>query len=375
MIRAARLFPSSLLALAFAASAWAGTVSAVPQAALAPLALPPLILGGPLAPPAALSSSLRAQTLAVAALPPAAIAPYLVERAAAAPPVERAAAKLLAASIARNPAAEASSDPDVRALADSAKTDPALAGWFDGTSGAPALELDGLTLKRGTWRRGDAALDRLGRGEFGFVDAHPSIEGAVMKTVEHSAAVLMMSAQRPETTAAGEKETADLLASVDAGPRHFGGGVVGGRLISVRERVYGDTLERLFRDKGFGAAEQALVMDLLRRMAGGGVMTNDLRPANIMIGRTLLDPRRRAYVIDGGSRLSFPEGLDADARLEHALNAQIVLRGRFDVNVGFVEYTKSLARMMEEGRERAARVTRWQKLKGFLKDLAAAAVP
>lgn len=365
-----RLLPA-LLALAFAAGSWAAPVSVVPEAALARLGLPPMIVGSPLAAPPALSRALEAQSAAVASLPPALVAPYLVERAASAVPVERAAARIIAGSL-PDPA---SAGPGVPELARAAKEDPALEGWFDGSGGRARLELDGLTMKRGAWRRGETRLDRLGQGEFGFVDVHPSIDGAVLKTVEHSAGVLMMSSQRPETTAAGEKASADLLASADAGPRHFGGAVVAGRLVSVRERVYGETLERLFAGKAFGPAERELVMDLLRRMAEAGVMTNDLRPSNIMIGRTLLDPRRRAYVVDGGSRVPFPEGLGAEGRLEHLLHAPVVLRGRFDQNVGFVEYTNTLARMMDDGLERASRVTRWQRFKGFLKDFAAAMVP
>lgn len=366
MVGALRLFTSSFLALALAAGAWASPVSVVPEAALARIGVPALILGNPLSAPAALTSALQAQTLAVTALPPALVAPYLIEQAASPALVERAAAKIVAARV-ENPA------PETAALAESAKTDPALAGWFDGAK--PGLEVGELALKRGAWRRGEEKLDRLGQGEFGFVDVHPSIDGAVVKTVEHSASILMMSSQRPETTAAMEKESADLLSSVDAGPRHFGSAIHAGRLVSVRERVYGETLESMFLHARFGAEEQALVMDLLARMSEQGVMTNDLRPANIMLGRTMLDARRRAWVVDGGSRVSFPEGFDADARLSHLLHAQIVLRGRFDANVGFVEYTKSLAQMMEAGRERASRITRWQKFKGFWKDFAAAAVP
>jgi len=230
MSAALRLFTSCFLSLALASGAWAGAVSVVPTAALARIGVPALILGSPLSPPLALTTALQAQTLAVTALPPAMVAPYLIEKAASPVLLERAAAKIVAATVAADP----SSEPAVRELAESAKTDPALAGWFDGAK--PALELDGLTLKRGAWRKEEAKLDRLGQGEFGFVDVHPSIEGAVVKTVEHSASIHMMSSQRPETTAAMEKESADLLSSADAGPRHFGSAVHAGRLVSVRAR-------------------------------------------------------------------------------------------------------------------------------------------
>lgn len=372
LLRTGRRVLSTLLALAFAAGAWAAPVSVIPEAALAPLGVPAIILGGPTALPLPLNAALQAQTLSVTSLPPALVAPFLIERAVSPVPVERAAAKLIAASLVKNPEAPAGTDPSVQELAHSAKTDPAFAGWFDGGAAAAVgrpLELDGLTIRRGVWRRGEDKLERLGQGEFGFVDVHPAIDGAVMKTVQHSAELQMMSNQSPKTTAAGEKTSAELLSSIDAGPRWFGGGVHQGRLVSVRERVYGDTLSSLFREGRFGPDDETQVLDLLRRMSGAGVMTNDLRDSNIMIGRTLLDPRRRAYVVDGGSKLDYPAGLDAGARFEHLLNMQVVIRGRFDVNVGFVEYTKSLRTMMDEGLERSSRVTRWQKFKGFFKDL------
>ncbi len=369
MIRTGRLVLSALLALAFASASWAAPISMVPEMSLAPIGVPAIILGGPTSLPPPLSAALKAQTLTVASLPPALVAPFLIERAAAATPVERAAAKIIAASLANNPGTSAGKDPGVQQLALSAKEDPALAGWFDGgQGGGESLGLDGLTLKRGAWRLGEKTLDRLGQGEFGFVDVHPTIEGAVIKTVEHSAEIHLMSTQSPKTTAAGEKASAELLSSIDAGPRWLGGAIIGGRIVSVRERVYGDTLEGLLRGK-FTADDEALILDLLRRMSGAGVATNDLRSSNIMIGRTLLDPRRRAYVVDGGSKVEYPEGLDAQARFTHLLNMPVVIRGRFDMNVGFVEYVKSLRAMMDEGLERASRVTRWQKFKGFFKDI------
>lgn len=354
---------SVFLALAFwAGSAAAAVLSVIPQAALAPLGVPALILGGPAAMPAPLSQALQTQTALLAGMPPPLIAPHLISLAASPVPVERAAAKLLAHGLAKE-------QPALAPLAESAEKDPAFSQWFDGAGKAPSFELDGLVYKKGYWRSGEEKLPRLGRGEFGFVDVHPRVEGAVMKTVAHSEQIQMFSTDDPDKTWKNEEETANLLAAADAGPRHFGRATPGGYRVSLRERVYGDTLEGMFRARSFGQEERELVHDLVRRLAKADLMVNDLRPANIMIGRTLLDPRRRAYVVDGGSRVPLPAGLDLDGRAAHILREPIVLRGRFDRNIGWIEYAKSLSYMMDEGIARRNQVTRWQKFRGFLSEI------
>ncbi|UPT74782.1 MAG: hypothetical protein M0D55_03420 [Elusimicrobiota bacterium] len=191
----------------------------------------------------------------------------------------------------------------------------------------------------------------------------------MIKTVAHSAGIELMAAQSPRATAAGEKESADLLAAADAGPRHFGGAVVDGALVSVRERVYGETLEALFRAKRFRAEDRALVVEMLGRMAAAGVMTDDLRPSNIMIGTTRIDARRRAYVVDGG------RPVEQEGGVAGMLRRTIVLRANFVRDVGWIEHASTLELMMEEGLERSSRDTAWKKVAGFFKDLGAAMVP
>ncbi len=98
--------------------------------------------------------------------------------------------------------------------------------WFDGAKAARGfLELDGLTLKRGTWRRGEAKLERLGQGEFGFVDVHPTVPGAVIKTVVHSGSEAQLVLERESVAGyrrRRKRPRAKTLAAADAGPRHFG---------------------------------------------------------------------------------------------------------------------------------------------------------
>jgi len=264
---------------------------------------------------------------------------------------------------------------EVRALAASARRDPALAAWFDGGGAAPSLALDGLTMKRGAWRRDGAKLERLGQGEFGFVDAHPTLPGAIIKTVEHSAAIQMFSNPRPSATASLEMRTAVALAGADAGPRHFGRAVIDGREVSVRERVYGETLESVSREKRLTEEEASLVRELLRRLAAAGLKPDDMRPSNLMLGRTALDARRRAYLVDGGNLAAFAPELDAESRYLELLRAPVVLRGRFDQNMGFVEFSKTVEIMLAEGLERSSRTTRWLRFKGFLRDFGSAMIP
>ena len=361
------------LALAVAASA---QVRVLPVEALAPIGLPPLLIGTPAAPAPLLSSALSFQTQAIAALPLPAASAYLAERAASAAPAERAAAKLVAARLvfpeaaaAARAAPAAAADAGLRELAESARADPSLSAWFDGGAAAPSLGLDGLAYKRGTWRRGEDKLERLGQGEYGFVDVHPAVPGAVIKTVAYSGSVEMFSDAPPEQTAAQEEEISRALAAADAGPRHFGRAELGGYLVSVRERVYGDTLDDLSRGRRLGPEERELVLDLLRRLADAGLKPADMRAPNVMIGRTLLDPRRRAYVVDGGKLLPIAPGLDAEGRYRDILDAPVVVMARFDRYAGLIENTQSMREVLDKGVERAERVTRWQRFKGFWKDL------
>jgi hypothetical protein len=299
-----RVFMAGGLGLALAVVASA-QVRVLPPEAAAPIGVPALLMGAPLAPAPALGAALTLQARALATLPAPAAAAYLVRQAASPSPVQRAAAKLTAARLDAAARGGPAADAGLRELAESARRDPALTAWFDGGAAAPSLEVDGLTLKRGAWRRGEEKLERLGQGEFGFVDVHPTVPGAVIKTVEHSASIQLFSNPDPRKSAELEETTARALAAADAGPRHFGRAAVAGRLVSVRERVYGDTLESLSREKRLGPGESALVLDLLRRLAAANLKSDDMRPANVMIGRTLLDPRRRAYLVDGGNLKAF----------------------------------------------------------------------
>lgn len=359
-----------LLAALCAVGARAGVV-AVPELVVAPVGVHALLVGGPTTMPSFLAETVSRQTTLISAMTPALQSTQLQSLVASPVVAERVAARIVALKLEAK-GGPAASLPEVKALAESAKTDPAFSQWFDGAK--PSLELDGLTEKRGVWRKDGKPLGRLGQGEYGFVDEHPVVQGAVLKTVEHSGSIALFTMDTPEKSAAGEESSAHLLSAADAGPRHLGRTVHGRRLVSVREQVYGETTDELMRSRRFGPEEKKLVEELLERLARAGVLTNDLRPSNIMIGTTLLDPRRRAWIVDGGQPVDLAPGT-VEERLRTIVDTPVMLRGRMDPHMGFVEFSKPWRIMFEEGLERWGRDTRWKRFKGFWKDFGAAMIP
>lgn len=192
--------------------------------------------------------------------------------------------------------------------------------------------------------------------------------GAVIKTIALSAETILFANPHPTRVAALEEKTARALAAADAGPRYLGRAVRADRQVSVRERVYGETFERLAADGRFGPDERALVLDLLRRLAQAGLKSDDLRPSNVMIGTTALDGRRRAYLVDGGNLSELPAGR-VEERVNGLLEAPVFLRGRMDSHVGYVETWRSPAEMLDEAVRRHGRTTAWLRFKGFWADL------
>ncbi len=353
--RRLRVLVAGLLLAASAARA--ADVVSVPD--IHPLLLGPVAEAG-----SPLANALSAQQ---AALAPLSTTPELIPARLAdlakKGPVESVAAAVLARRLQAEPALPA---PAKSALAQIETVHKGLVdAIIDGR--APGLALDDVRVGP-KLRAGGQKIAPLGQGEFGIVFPHPRVEGAVVKVVEHSFEVLLFGAQTPQQTAQEEQATARALAAAGVGPRHFGNTVKDGRHVSVRERVYGDTLQRLADRRELGLAEKELVMDMLRRMAAAGLKVDDMRMSNVMIGRTLVDPERRAYIVDGGKVLA-PEAHGADERLAELYHQQILLMGRFDPNVGWVEFRRPFSRLLDDALARAGDKTRWQRFKRALKDI------
>jgi hypothetical protein len=361
--------PLALLVLAVAARA--ADLRATPQVSVPPLLLGPASQAAPLW--RALDARVSGPAEAALALPPSApaldvLSARVLARAAAEPAAARAllAAHPDPAAAARLAAAVEALRPGVSAhaeLVEAAKADPAAAALFDGGSAKPSLELDGLVMKGRKITQDKQKLQFLGAGEFGAVYVHPKVDGAIIKAVEHGFEVALFGGQSITQTANEEEQTSRALAAADAGPRYFGRAVVGGRELSVRERVFGDTMQSLAWDRKFGVEERGLVLDLLRRMAKAGLLTDDKRAPNIMIGRTLLDPRRRAYLIDGGHVLPVEAGLSEDALFERLLHQNTIIVRRFDPHMGEVEISKPFSQIVDEAVRRATKTSFLDRLK------------
>lgn len=238
------------------------------------------------------------------------------------------------------------------------------------TGRAPDLALGGLSVSS-KLRVDGQAVRPLGRGEFGVVYPHPRVEGAVIKVVEPSAEAVLFGfgAFTPKSIADEEEATARAYAAAGAGPRYLGRAVVDGRLVSVRERVYGEQVDRMIADRRFRDEELGLMYELLAKMARERLKSDDLRLPNVMIGTTALDPARRAYVVDGGKLLEFPDGQPEPERLAALVEHPVRLHARLDPFVGVIEHTRPLRELLEEGVDRAGDDTAWKRFKRFFKEM------
>lgn len=311
--------PSALAlaaALACAAGARAAEISAVPDAALsAPLAPALLSPDGPAGAPLETTLAEAAERISLAPSPE----PILLQMAAAAEPVERAAAGILARAVtdpraaavllARMPGLATGPLPTLAArrpalgaaapLAQAARRDPTLGFLFDGSApGAVAppqsAELDGDDL---LWQ--GRRLAPLGRGAFGVVHAHPEVDGAVVK-IDSPRQGDDGGIGAARARLAFDAKSIHDAESAGLGPRLLGAGLVDGRPALVKERVYGETVTRLLEGGAFGPEEHSLLEALALRAARGAGRFVDVGPDNVMIGRTLADPARRAFLTDGG---------------------------------------------------------------------------
>jgi len=207
------------------------------------------------------------------------------------------------------------------------------------------LGLDGLGYKGGRLAHDGTKARELGRGLRGVVDAHPKIPGAVVKTVSMAAQSNPMIAATESTPAAlsdKEEKVARELEALGAGPRYFGRSTVEGRLVSVRERIYGKTLETLASERGYGPEEHALVLALMKKLSDAGVYATDMKAANIMIGRTAAGKERRAWLVDGGSLAALPAGVAAAKRLDALLDSFVPTTSAYGLGT-------SLRRITEKG--------------------------
>lgn len=236
---------------------------------------------------------------------------------------------------------------------------------------ADPLALEGLKRKGEKWFVGDKQLARLGSGTVGRVDVHPTRPGLVVKTIDPSVDQFLFAGLDIKTAIAADEKAAQVLAAAGVGPAFFGGKTVDGRRVSVRERVFGQTMGDIIAQKKFGAEEEALVLDMVRRMAEKNVLVSDLKPENIMIGTTERDPVRKAWFIDGGIVEEMPAGLTVEQRMDKILDYPNVIALRQDYNARqVIETIRTLRFYVADGREDSS-LSGWRL---FLKKFLAALV-
>jgi hypothetical protein len=325
-----RCVPSSLalallLALPAGAQTRSGRAVPLPPSAVSASIHPALLSpdgpgGGPLAGLLA-DGAARIAAAVRAPAPGTAPAAEVLRALAAGDPAERAAALVLARALSdtretaalliRVPALAASDIPSLAgrrtplgaaaALAESARRDPSVSFLFDGRAAGTVEPPEGAVLQGEDLAWNGGLTPALGRGFFGVVHPHPAVEGAVVKTdLPRKLGALGESPEMGRWRMEKDRNTTLAAASIGAGPRVLGSGTVDGHAALVKERVYGDTVERILEDDAFGAEEHGLLQDLFLRIARSGFSFVDPRPGNVMIGRTLVDPVRRAYLVDGG---------------------------------------------------------------------------
>ena len=190
---------------------------------------------------------------------------------------------------------------DAARIAEAARLDPSVSFLFDGASPGSVETPEGAVLEGENLVWNGAWTSPLGRGFFGVVHPHPSVEGAVIKTdLPRKLGALGEPPEMGRWRMEKDRNVTLAAAKIGAGPRILGSGTVDGHAALVKERVYGDTVERMLEDDAFGAEEHGLLQDLFLRIARSGLSFVDPRPGNVMIGRTFVDPARRAYLVDGG---------------------------------------------------------------------------
>lgn len=235
------------------------------------------------------------------------------------------------------------------------------------TPAAP-LGLESLKRRGGRWGVNGRRLQKLGQGTIGTVEVHPNRPGLIVKTIEPNVDQLLFGASVPEAKEA-DFAVSEVLAKAGVGPRVLGTAFINGRHVSVRERVFGRTMMDLVWSKQFGEAEEALVLDMVRRMAAANTLVGDMKPENIMIGTTEKDPQVKAWFVDGGMIEEMPQGLDDAARAQKILDYPNVVTIRADMNSGqMIMSYKTLRQYLQEPRDRRE-MPRW---KYILKSIAKA---
>lgn len=256
---------------------------------------------------------------------------------------------------------------------------PALAAAKDAPApqNDPGLALDGLFAKNTTLFDGSGSkVGQLGAGAFGRVFPHPARADAVVKITQPDVMIAMFEPRSLEQWVAIERGTARALHGAGVGPRFFGVGALkdrrGSRPVSVKERVYGETMEKLIRERRFSEEDSKLLAAMLERLAAARLRVDDPHPRNIMFGTTQDDPVRRAYLVDGGNLLPVEDGETPEDLVASYWHQKIIVKAGFQRDIGYVEHSTTLQAERDKGLQRTYRPEWWVRAARWLRATLAA---
>lgn len=242
-----------------------------------------------------------------------------------------------------------------------------LAGIVSGKKDSSYNYASGITRRDELLFHSGKKMTLLGKGGFGAVYVHPVHEDVVLKLLAIQLDAALFGSQSAQDVFREDIRVTEKLAQVGAGPHLLGTISVDGRPATVKERVFGDTVESLFFERRMTPADVELIREMLIKMAEAGYHLNDLRLPNMMIGTTRTNPTRQAYLIDANDAPDFPADLSVTERFQVLYHQVVVRKIRIDPYRGTMEGNgPSLSALLQEGLDRANDKTWWQRLiRGF----------
>jgi len=243
-------------------------------------------------------------------------------------------------------------------------------GFFDRTS----TDQSKFIFKRNKLFYQGEKLKLLGFGSLGRVFEHPTRPEAVLKVPSHTVEADMMADITPEQSIAADAEATARLAVDGLGTYLLGCFRIQNQTVLLKERVYGDNLAELVSKRQFGPTEHGMVMDLVKRMSNAHLRIEDMRLENFMIGMTLFDPTRRAYIVDGNAIEEVDPSIPTDDLHEAILQQHVITRIRFhpyDREEMFQATTVRFAAMLQDGLDRANEKGWRKRASRFFRDILA----
>lgn len=242
----------------------------------------------------------------------------------------------------------------------------------------PDLKLDGVVRRGESLYQAGRELEPVGRGQFGAVYAHPKAAQAVIKMMIFTFASWISFGAPVDDVFHWEVVVTQQLAQAGAGPRFMGTASIPAepsrlrsrlsRLLLGREprmaerpavlkgRVFGENAEDIIAKGRFTRQDYDLVQDMLRRMADKRIRVFDLRVGNIVIGTTVEEPRRRAYLVDGGWLLPVEKSESAEGIFQSLKHYQTNPIGGIGTGNWMTAGT-TLEDALQEGLRRSSRIS------------------